>query len=175
MTRLFVLGCLDFQPMSGYDIQQMLQMNDSERWGGVLIGSIYHALNKLEKEKLIEIDRIEQTGHRQRAVYRITKKGQKHFKELLIETMEKSSVNYPSSLYAALSFNHKLPKEEIIKSLEKQYEFLEKEDRSLKSGLEEKQHAMGEVPALTKLIFNNMSDTVHVQQKFIKQLIATIQ
>ena len=35
--------------MSGYDIKQMLQTMDAKRWGGVLIGSIYYALKKLEK------------------------------------------------------------------------------------------------------------------------------
>ena len=64
MTRLLVLGMLDAQPLSGYDIQQLLRLSDAERWGGVLIGSIYHALKKLEKEGHIEISSIEMTGHR---------------------------------------------------------------------------------------------------------------
>ena len=34
MTRILVLGLLDVQPMSGYDIQQMLRISDAERWGG---------------------------------------------------------------------------------------------------------------------------------------------
>ena len=66
MTRLLVLGLLDEQPMSGYDIQQKIIGADAERWGGVLVGSIYHALKKLEQEKYIELSGIEQTGHRQK-------------------------------------------------------------------------------------------------------------
>ncbi len=49
---------LNMQPMSGYDIQQMLKLTNADRWGGVLIGSIYHALKKLEQEKYIEIDSV---------------------------------------------------------------------------------------------------------------------
>ncbi|WP_249529548.1 PadR family transcriptional regulator [Paenibacillus brevis] len=52
MTRLLVLGMLDMKPMSGYDIQQMLQTTDAERWSGVLIGSIYHALKKWIKRAM---------------------------------------------------------------------------------------------------------------------------
>ena len=48
MTKLLVLGLLDGGPMSGYDLQQKLGGADAERWGGVLPGSIYHALKKLE-------------------------------------------------------------------------------------------------------------------------------
>lgn len=47
MTKLLVLGLLD-GAMSGYDLQQKLGGADAEQWGGVLPGSIYHALKKLE-------------------------------------------------------------------------------------------------------------------------------
>ena len=53
MTKLLVLGLLDGGPMSGYDLQQKLGGADAERWGGVLPGSIYHALKKLEGEGCI--------------------------------------------------------------------------------------------------------------------------
>ncbi len=46
LTRMLVLSLLDYEPMSGYDIKQMLEMTDAERRGGVLIGSIYHALKE---------------------------------------------------------------------------------------------------------------------------------
>ena len=55
MTKLLVLGLLDGGPMSGYDLQQKLGGADAERWGGVLPGSIYHALKKLEGEGCIAL------------------------------------------------------------------------------------------------------------------------
>ncbi|MFR4561382.1 MAG: PadR family transcriptional regulator [Flavonifractor plautii] len=67
MTKLLVLGLLDGGPMSGYDLQQKLGGADAERWGGVLPGSIYHALKKLEGEGCIALAGVEQTGHRQKA------------------------------------------------------------------------------------------------------------
>lgn len=59
MTRVLVLGLLDVKPMSGYDIQQLLRISDAERWGGVLIGSIYHALKKMEKEGLVVVESLD--------------------------------------------------------------------------------------------------------------------
>ena len=64
MTKLLVLGLLEERPMSGYDIQQKISMADAERCGGVLVGSIYHALKKLEQDNYIEIADVEYTGHR---------------------------------------------------------------------------------------------------------------
>ncbi len=49
MTKLLVLAILDMKAMSGYDIQQMMQTTDAQRWGAVQVGSIYHALKKLEE------------------------------------------------------------------------------------------------------------------------------
>lgn len=175
MTRLFVLGFLNVQPLSGYDIQQILQLNDTERWGGVLVGSIYHALKKMEKEELIEVDSIERTGHRQKAIYKITPKGKEHFIELLEKSLEESSAVFPSSLYTALSFVDTLPKEQVIKALERQYDFLENEYVELQKGLIEKRQAIGEIPVLTTLIFDNMFETYDRQKKFIKNIISSIQ
>ena len=63
MIRLLVLWLLDNEPMSGYDIKQMLQTMDAKRWGGVLIGSIYYALKKLEKNEYICVTDMEQAQY----------------------------------------------------------------------------------------------------------------
>lgn len=62
MTRLLVLGMLNVQPMSGYDVQQGLQMTDAERWGGVLIGSIYHALKKWSWRVMLRSQALNRPG-----------------------------------------------------------------------------------------------------------------
>ena len=175
-TRLLVLGLLDMQPMSGYDIQQMLKMTDAERWSGVQVGSIYHALKKMEGEGLVEVTSIEQTGHRQKAVYRITEQGTEQLLGLTREALQASSVTYPSPLYAGLSFVHKLPKEEALAALDIQARSLELEYQSLEAGLEAKNGAMnGTVPPLTALTFDNMFDIVRQQQQFVSQAIQLLQ
>ena len=37
MTKLLVLAILDMKAMSGYDIQQMMQTTDAQRWGAVQV------------------------------------------------------------------------------------------------------------------------------------------
>lgn len=170
MTRLLVLGMLDIQPMSGYEIQQMLKLNDSERWGGVLIGSIYHALKKMEQEKLIKVASIEHTGMRQKAVYTITDSGKNHLRELILEALKTSSVLYPSTLYSGLSFYNKLPEEEIVKALELQKKKVDSEYESMQAGLELKNSWMqNNLPQMTKLMFDNMFGIIKLQQDFIDE------
>ncbi|MCR6098028.1 PadR family transcriptional regulator [Salipaludibacillus agaradhaerens] len=172
MTRLLVLGMLDMHPMSGYDVKQMLQLNDAERWAGVLIGSIYHALKKLEKEGHIEITSIEHTGHRQKAIYQITDQGRSHLHELVVDTLSSPAVVYPSSLYSGLSLSHKLDSEEALDALNKQQAHLEEERRALQHGLELKNATMhNTIPPMTKLIFDHMFTVIDQQQVFINKAI----
>lgn len=131
MTRLLVLAMLGLKPMTGYDIKVMLELSYAERWGGVLIGSIYNALKKLEKDGYIEVASIESTGRRQKAIYQITEKGREHEQELIIEALEKSSVVYPTILYSGVSFAFKLPKAKCVEALEKQKKILEQEEQAL--------------------------------------------
>lgn len=176
MTRVLVLGILDVQPMSGYDIQQMLRLSDAERWGGVLIGSIYHALKKMEKEGLVAVDSIEQTGHRQKAIYKITATGQEHLKQLVDESLRLSSVNYPSTLYSGMSFIGKISNEDALKALYHQRDALEKEYAELKSGLRLKNAAMNNyIPPMQLLIFDNMFAIVKEQQSFVENVIQLLE
>lgn len=170
MTRLLVLGMLDMKPMSGYDIQQMLQTTDAERWSGVLIGSIYHALKKMEQEGYVEISGIEQSGHRQKAIYKITDRGIKHLKDLVREALTVTSANYPSTLYAGISFYEKLSPEEARQALEQQRLTLNEEYASIKWGLEAKSQAMEHgLPPMVKLVFDNMFSIIKQQQEFVEQ------
>lgn len=176
MTRLLVLGILDSQPMSGYDIKLTLEMTDAQRWGGVLIGSIYHALKKLEQENYIKISSIEKTGHRQKAIYAITELGRKHLQDLIIEGLQASSVIYPSNIYSALSFYEKSSVEECKKALIKQQKTLEEEFISVKKGLEAKSLAMeNKIPSMVMLIMDNMFSIIKQQQDFIKNALEILQ
>lgn len=175
VTKLLVLAMLSIKSMSGYDIKEMLKLIDAERWSGILIGSIYNALNKLEKDGYVEVSRIEATGHRQKAIYRITKEGSEYEKQLIIESLEKSSVVYPTLLYSGISFAYKLENKEAVVALEKQHNILLSEYKSLMNGLEAKKEATeNDISPYTMLVFNNMFETIKLQQKFVDQAINLI-
>lgn len=170
MTRLMVLGLLKTKPMSGYEMQQILQLSQTDRWAGILPGSIYHALKKMEKEGLVEIETLKQTGHRIKAIYKITEKGREEYRKLLKESLETPSVQLPSTLYTGLSFIRDLPREEIIVSLENQMEYLKKELQKQKDGFMVKSKHI-EMDDITELTFQNIYKQYEIQIDMLKSLI----
>ncbi|MEH7026131.1 PadR family transcriptional regulator [Bacillus wiedmannii] len=176
MTKLLVLAMLSMQPMSGYEIKSMLEMNDAQRWAGVLPGSIYNALKKLEKDGYIELASIENSGHRQKAIYKITSKGEEYQKQLVLECLGSAKINYPTDLYSGISLAYQLPKDEAIEKLTKNKEQLVRESQAVKTGMEAKEKALqGEIPQLTKIVFEHMFDVIKVQIKLIEATISIIE
>lgn len=175
MTRLLVLGLLDERPMSGYDIQQKVNQADAERWGGVLVGSIYHALKKLEQEHYIELTDVEQTGHRQKAVYKILSQGRIHLRSLILESLQASSVIYPTTLYSGLSLLEKVPCEDACKALRVQKRILDDEYHSLEQGQKNNEESGEEISAISKLTIENMIAIIRQQQLFIDNILIELE
>lgn len=175
MTQLIVLGMIEMQPMSGYDIQVSLQEINAEMWSGVLVGSIYHALKKLNSDGYIEIESISKTGLRQKATYRITEKGSSYLKELIVESLTKSSANFPTDFYSAVTFINNIPKEESQIALKKQLEKLKSELEALDKGLDEKNKAYdNNLPLITTCTFRNMYEIIRLQIGYVEELLSLI-
>lgn len=173
MVRLMVLGMLKLRPLSGYEIQQVLQTSQTDIWAGVLPGSIYHALKKMDKEGLVEVDSVEQTGHRIKAIYKITEKGQEEFIKLLKESLREKSVCLPGTLYAAMSFMHELALADQIEALTEQKGLLEREMELLKAGEKIKEQHVT-LNGIARLQFENMYAHYELQIDFIEKLIAQL-
>src|SRR5215472_13814842 len=114
LTRLFVLGLLLRRPMSGYEVQRILQLNRTDLWAGILSGSIYHALKKLEAEGMVTLSVTEQSGNRTRAIYATSPNGITEYRALLRGAWRNPTPHFPAGLYAALSFPDALPLEDIL-------------------------------------------------------------
>ena len=166
-----VLGLLNSKPMSGYEIQQILTKSQSDSWAGILPGSIYHALKKMEKEGLVEIDSIEKTGNRSKAIYKITTDGEKEFDTLLVQSLQDSSVFLPSNLYTGLSFIQHLSNDAVIQSLKNQHVLLEKQLDNLREGIEIKRTHMP-MDEVTEMLFQNVFKQYEIQLNLISNLIS---
>ncbi|MEY8347026.1 PadR family transcriptional regulator [Bacillus cereus] len=169
--RLMVLGLLTKNNlMSGYEIQQALQMVQSSKWVEVFPASIYYALKKMENEELIEIATIEKTGKRSKTVYCITVKGKREFKSLLKNSFQKNSVVFPKDLYTALTFLSEEPsmKEEIVVALQAQKGEILCTYEEMKVG--EKLKNEVHMPEYVNLIFENIYEQCEVQLRLIHKL-----
>jgi len=171
MARLMVLGLLKIKPSSGYEIQQVLSQSKTDAWAGILPGSIYHALKKMETEGLVMIESVEQTGNRSKAIYRITKQGEEHFIQLLREALQSSSVHLPSQLYTALSFIQEIDREEALLGLQLQRKLIIEQLEQQKAGIEVKRQLMN-VDPVVEYLFQNLYKQYELQLELLDQLIA---
>ncbi len=124
-VRLFVLGIIYLQDVHGYEIKEVAKLWGVERWANIRFGSIYHALDKLEEEKLIVELRLEQDGGRPpRTMYRITEPGEYAFFQLLRHTCR--TANFETrDIDMALAFIDQLPPSERVSLLSEYRESLQ--------------------------------------------------
>lgn len=171
VTRTMVLGLLKKNgPMSGYEIQQMMESSQTDIWAYVKPASIYHALKKMQEEGKVALEKVENTGLRTRSIFKITESGEEELKRLLKESFSDSSVVFPASFYTALTFMENVDKEDIVNSLEKQKRKITKIYHRMKTGYELKKKALGDLPEHIRLIFNNMYEQCELQLKSIEEI-----
>lgn len=168
-----VLGLLRTKSMSGYELQQLLQLSEVDKWAGILPGSIYHALKKMDKEGLIKVANVESTGHRTKAIYEITEAGESEYQTLLIESFREPTVKLPVLLYTGLSMlnmqNNSVEPEQIIKAIEDQIQELQTNLADIQAGQEIKANFI-EVNELSSITFQNMIDQYQLQIDFLKKI-----
>ncbi|OUM98086.1 MAG: hypothetical protein BAA04_07570 [Firmicutes bacterium ZCTH02-B6] len=125
------LGVLNERDARGYEIKQLARAADLAHWAEIGYGSIYHALQRLEDEGLIEEVGIEQEGgYPQRTVYRITEAGRDAFRELLRDACRTVvEPKYPIDL--AVVFLGKLAPEEMVALLRERLQQLEQAQEAI--------------------------------------------
>jgi DNA-binding PadR family transcriptional regulator len=171
LTRLVVLGFLMKRAMSGYEIQGIMQLSQSEQWAGVLPGSIYHALKKLAGEGLVTLQATEHTGNRARAIYAITPMGVEEFRHLLRDAWRTPVLHFPTGIYTALTFLEDLPREEVISTIHQQIEQLEQELAKWNAGEQAKSPYM---PAYVHMLFVNGREHMESDLRMLHYLLETL-
>lgn len=161
--------------MSGYQMKQILEQTDAKRWSGVLPGSIYNALNKLEKDGFIEIESIKMTGNRQKAIYKISEKGKQHQKKLILSCLEDGHVSYNGEFYSGIGFAYQVEKSLALNALKlnkKQLQF--ERDTILKGKLSKEQAMLEPVSELSEAVFTHMIKTIELQLELVEKVTTII-
>jgi len=115
--RILLLGILnDKQPRHGYEVKQILESWNADKWANIGYGSIYFSLKKMAEEGLLTI-LDDQGGKQDKTVYQITDSGSSAFMVMLRKQwLElKPSVD---PFQVALTFMQYLPKDELLTALE---------------------------------------------------------
>src|SRR5690349_20012648 len=96
----------------GYQVRRELLTWSADKWANVAPGSIYHALKKMETEKLLEVASTDtHPGGPDRTAYRLTEDCETEFKHLLAKYLAESddSTQGAFRLAAAVTFLPALP------------------------------------------------------------------
>lgn len=110
---LSVLALANERPMHPYEMYQLLLDRHEDRLVKVRPGSLYHTVNRLEAEHLLEVTGTEREGNRpQRTTYRITDDGRAALTSALREQLAAVVNEYPR-FPQALSEAHNLPSREV--------------------------------------------------------------
>ncbi|MFQ6394922.1 PadR family transcriptional regulator [Nocardia sp. KC 131] len=141
-TRMLVLAIVRlFQPVHGYDVRRELLSWHADEWANVKPGSVYGALNTLQRDGLIAVEGVGQEGARpERTTYRMTTEGEKSFRDMLREAIW-TSEQPKNPYYAAVALMPYLPKDEVVAAMrgrilkyESDLVFLEREEHRIVDG-----------------------------------------
>jgi DNA-binding PadR family transcriptional regulator len=135
MLELAILGLLKERAMHGYQLKKRLADTLGSFWQ-VSYGSLYPALKRLLADEAVEMVFPKEDVGRRKNVYRITKKGEEMFAELLgrVGVPEAAEDN---GFSVRLAFFRYLKPETRIRLLERRRSFLEGRGSTLKDSLRE--------------------------------------
>lgn len=125
MIRALILYFLSIKPTHGYDIQRFIEINGMDQWARIQSGSIYYALNKLEKEGFIYTLREERNGARIRKIYAIKDIGKEELRRVLKEELLKPIGSTESDKFMIYLMFNRLTIEEITIGVKEHIKMLE--------------------------------------------------
>jgi DNA-binding PadR family transcriptional regulator len=117
LWALTVLCLLRERPMHPYEMQRLIRQRHKDEFLDLKRGSLYHAIERLQRAELIEVVETSREGRRpERTTYRLTARGELEVLDWLRELLAKP-VREPSQFLAALSFLPHLSSEDAVEQL----------------------------------------------------------
>lgn len=116
-VAVLVLGLLHEQPMHPYQLHQTLVERGDTRIVRVNPGAVYHGVERLERDHLVEVVGTDRTGKRpERTTYRITDSGRAAFAERLTSLLGDEHPAYPL-FTVGLAEATELPADVVVEQL----------------------------------------------------------
>lgn len=117
IIKVLILYYLSIKPTHGYEIQKFIQINHMDSWTKIQSGSIYYALNKLEKKGLIVLSEEVGSGAKARKVYSITEAGKVELKNLVKQELNYQISEVGSDKFIIFPLLNVLNKDEMLTEL----------------------------------------------------------
>jgi DNA-binding PadR family transcriptional regulator len=123
--KLVILGILMEGEKHPYEIQHIMKEREMDQYIKLQKGSLYYAVEQLEKQKFIEVvDVIRDSNRPDRTIYRITAAGKEEFQRILLAQFASTQRVY-HPMYAALAFARYGDQEKIAELIEEKIKQLE--------------------------------------------------
>lgn len=149
MIQYILLGFLNYQPMSGYDLKQMIDHSISHFWHAHH-SQIYTTLRQMEADGLVASELIEAEGQRDRRVYSLTEKGLQEFHTWLDQSMTEMTP-IKEDLLVRVFFSAQREKPKVLAELVLQREMHQQKLKQYHAiASEEIDHNVSEYPQLAK-------------------------
>jgi DNA-binding PadR family transcriptional regulator len=110
-----ILGFLEYQPMSGYDLKKLFDQSVAHFWSAAQ-SHIYKALETLEKDGMVEAKVIPQEGKPNRKEYHITEAGRAELHRWVVTPLPLAITR--EAWLIQIFFSHASSNEEIIALLQ---------------------------------------------------------
>src|SRR5215470_5595602 len=118
LWSLAVQAMLREQSMHPYEMQRVMHQRHTDELLALKRGSLYHAINQLQRDGLIEPIETSREGRRpERTVYQVTPDGEDEL-GLWMRELLSMPAREPSQFTAALAFVLHLPPEDALEQLE---------------------------------------------------------
>lgn len=131
-----VLALLNERPMHAYEMFQLLMSREEDRLLKVRLGTVYHTVERLAGQQLVEATGTERAGNRpERTTYAITAKGDAALRRRISDAIETPVYEYPL-FPVALSEAHNLPADETVRVLNRRLELLQKQVDEIEATIE---------------------------------------
>lgn len=82
---LIVLGMLEKESLSAYDIQKLVEYRNISKWVKISTPSIYKKVIQLEEKGLVQKTLVKENKMNEKAVYSLTSEGKEQMKKLMLE------------------------------------------------------------------------------------------
>jgi DNA-binding PadR family transcriptional regulator len=129
-----VLALLNERPMHPYEMYSLMLERRQDRLVKVRPGSLYHAVDRLVREKLIQSTGTERAGARpERTMYEITAAGHDGLHAWIRQTLSGPYEEFPR-FPVALTEAHNLPRDEVVELLSAHLETIKADIDLLESG-----------------------------------------
>ncbi len=169
IIKVLILYYLSIKPTHGYEIQKFIQVNHMDSWTKIQSGSIYYALNKLEKEGLIVLSEKAGIETKARKIYSITEKGKNELNELVKQELNCQICEVGSDKFIIYPLLNTLDKNVMFTELKEHIEKLNVQKKHLEKW--QKIKVNEQTLAVEKIAFEMMLSNLEYQIKWHNALI----